>query len=78
MIPDARIQRRSCRIILALLLPFLAWTGVASALADDREQRDLVDQSRMTFSNFLADSNMTWFRPRPSRRPRVCSSCRNI
>ncbi|HNJ19165.1 MAG TPA: lipid-binding SYLF domain-containing protein, partial [Nitrospira sp.] len=62
MIPDARIQRRSCRIILALLLPFLAWTGVASALADDREQRDLVEQSRMTLSNFLADSNMTWFR----------------
>ncbi|HQR14146.1 MAG TPA: lipid-binding SYLF domain-containing protein, partial [Nitrospira sp.] len=60
--PNARIQRRSCRLILALLLPLLAWMGVTSVLADDREQRDLVDQSRMTLSNFLADSNMTWFR----------------
>jgi lipid-binding SYLF domain-containing protein len=30
--------------------------------AEDREQRDLVDQSRMTLANFLADPNMTWFR----------------
>ncbi len=64
MILAARIQRRSCRLILilALLLPLLTWMGAASALADDREQRDLVDQSRMTLSNFLADSNMSWFR----------------
>jgi lipid-binding SYLF domain-containing protein len=30
--------------------------------ADGREQRDLVDQARMTLSNFLADPNMSWFR----------------
>ena len=58
--PDVGIQRRSCRTILALLLLLLAWMG--PALADDREQRDLVDQSRMTLANFLADSSMTWFR----------------
>lgn len=57
------IRHRFCRAILApLLLSLLAWMAPASALADDREQRDLVDQCRMTFTNFLNDSNMSWFR----------------
>ncbi|WHZ23871.1 MAG: hypothetical protein OJF47_002983 [Nitrospira sp.] len=62
MIRHTETQRRSCGIILALLLPLLAWMTPVAASADDREQRDLVDQSRITLSNFLADSNMTWFR----------------
>jgi lipid-binding SYLF domain-containing protein len=36
--------------------------GSGAVWADDREQRNLVDQSRMTLENFLADSNMGWFR----------------
>jgi SH3 domain-containing YSC84-like protein 1 len=44
-----------------LLILFLCVAPIAHA-ADDREQRDLVDQARMTLDNFLADSNMAWFR----------------
>lgn len=63
MIRHHLVQNRSCRTTLAaLLLPLLAWMVPVSTLADDREQRDLVDQSRMTLTNFLADSNMSWFR----------------
>lgn len=61
MLRDTQTQRRSGPVILALLL-FSAWINSGPALADDREQRDLVDQSRMTLANFLADSTMTWFR----------------
>ncbi|MBA5871276.1 MAG: hypothetical protein GDA68_14960 [Nitrospira sp. CR2.1] len=61
MLRDTQTQRRSGPVILALLL-FSAWINSGPALADDREQRDLVDQSRMTLANFLADSNMSWFR----------------
>lgn len=61
MLRDTQTQRRSGHLILALLL-FFAWINSGPALADDREQRDLVDQSRMTLANFLADSNMSWFR----------------
>ena len=56
-----RVSRRSCQLIFVLLLLF-TWLTPALAFAEDREQRDLVDQARMTLSNFLADSNMTWFR----------------
>jgi len=45
-----------------LFLTLSAWMGTNSVFADDREQRDLVDQSRMTLADFLADSSMTWFR----------------
>ncbi|MFZ1502393.1 MAG: hypothetical protein WAS50_04510, partial [Nitrospira sp.] len=63
MIRYRLIRHRFCRAILTpLLLSLLAWMAPASALADDREQRDLVDQCRMTFTNFLNDSNMSWFR----------------
>lgn len=61
MLRDTQTQRRSGHLTLALLL-FFAWIDSGPALADDREQRDLVDQSRMTLANFLADSNMSWFR----------------
>ena len=30
--------------------------------ADDAEQKDLVEKSRMTLNSFLADANMEWFR----------------
>ncbi len=33
-----------------------------SRAADDREQRILVDEAQVTLGNFLADSNMGWFR----------------
>ena len=63
MIRHHLLQNRSCHSTLAaLLLSLHAWMAPVSALADDREQRDLVDQSRMTLANFLADSNMSWFR----------------
>jgi len=47
---------------MALLMSLVVIAAPVAQAADDREQRDLVDQSRMTLSNFLADSNMTWFR----------------
>lgn len=50
---------RLTALLLFAVLPLIA--PVAKA-GDDREQRDLVDQARMTIDNFLADSNMTWFR----------------
>lgn len=50
------------RGLVALLMGLVMIAASISQAADDREQRDLVDQSRMTLSNFLADSNMTWFR----------------
>lgn len=46
------------RFGLIVLVCFIA--GVARA--DDREQKDLVDQAKATFGNFVADPNMTWFR----------------
>jgi lipid-binding SYLF domain-containing protein len=45
-----------------LLLVALYPMTDGAALADDREQKDLVDQSRATLGNFLADPNMSWFR----------------
>jgi len=63
MIRNHATQSRSCPTIIAVLfLTLSAWMGTNSVFADDREQRDLVDQSRMTLANFLADSSMTWFR----------------
>ena len=63
MIRNHATQSRSCPTIIAVLFFTLsAWMGTNSVFADDREQRDLVDQSRMTLANFLVDSNMTWFR----------------
>ena len=63
MIRNHATQSRSCpTIIVVLFLTLSAWMGTNSVFADDREQRDLVDQSRMTLANFLADSSMTWFR----------------
>jgi lipid-binding SYLF domain-containing protein len=48
--------------IAVLLMSLVLAIAPAAGAADDREQRDLVDQSRMTLTNFLADSNMSWFR----------------
>ncbi len=62
MIRNHATQSRSCPTIIAVLLLLFTWLNPALAFAEDREQRDLVDQARMTLSNFLADSNMTWFR----------------
>lgn len=63
MIRNHATQSRSCPTIIAVLFFTLsAWMGTNSVFADDREQRDLVDQSRMTLADFLADSSMTWFR----------------
>jgi SH3 domain-containing YSC84-like protein 1 len=45
------------RVVLALTL-----TTASAWAVDDREPRDLIDRARMTFNNFVADSNMTWFR----------------
>ena len=47
--------------LLALFLVLTLGHPVTSA-ADEAEQRDLVEKSRMTLASFLADSNMTWFR----------------
>lgn len=55
-----RLGRRG--LIVALLMNVVMTAAPVAQGADDREQRDLVDQSRMTLSNFLADSNMTWLR----------------
>lgn len=49
-------------LLVALVMGLLMVAVPAVQAAEDREQRDLVDQSRMTLSNFLADPNMSWFR----------------
>jgi lipid-binding SYLF domain-containing protein len=46
--------------IATLLLAMVTFTMVPPVAADD--QKDLVDQARITFDAFLADSNMSWFR----------------
>lgn len=53
--------RRLRTLSLALLMASLLAPCTVSA-ADDGEQKDLVDKSRMTLNSFLADSNMQWFR----------------
>ncbi len=53
--------RRLRTLSLTLLLASLLTPPVASA-ADDAEQKDLVDKSRMTLNSFLTDTNMDWFR----------------
>ena len=45
--------------VLLLVLPVIP---AQFLFASDVEQENLVDQSRMTLRNFLADSNMGWFR----------------
>lgn len=53
----------SCRrLVVAMLVSLVVAAAPVTHATDDREQRDLVDQSRMTLFNFLADPNMTWFR----------------
>ncbi|HJT21579.1 MAG TPA: lipid-binding SYLF domain-containing protein [Nitrospira sp.] len=51
---------RCCAAAFGAVL--FAFVAAGAVWADDREQRDLVDQSRMTLENFLAGSNMGWFR----------------
>lgn len=54
---------RSAQLGLTFLLVVVLHLSIANmAIADDREQKDLVDQARATFGNFLADPNMSWFR----------------
>ena len=53
--------RRLRTLTLVLFMAFLLAPCMVSA-ADDAEQKDLVDKSRMTLNSFLADSNMEWFR----------------
>lgn len=52
------------RLSAVIFLGFLLVPALSSpsAAADDREQKDLVAQARITLDNFLADPNMTWFR----------------
>lgn len=50
------------RLVALLLLTLFLFIAPAARAGDDREQRDLVDQARMTLDNFMADPNMTWFR----------------
>lgn len=50
------------RLAALLVLTFVLGQAATIQAGDDREQRDLVDQARMTLVNFLADSNMTWLR----------------
>ena len=46
---------------LALVIALILGHPPASAAEED-EQKDLVEKSRMTLDGFLADSNMVWFR----------------
>ena len=46
---------------LALVIALIMGHPPASAAEED-EQKDLVEKSRMTLDGFLADSNMVWFR----------------
>lgn len=59
------MQMTRCRklrtLTLALVMASLLAPCMVSA-ADDAEQKDLVDKSRMTLNSFLADSNMEWLR----------------
>jgi lipid-binding SYLF domain-containing protein len=47
-------------VISILVLTLVTLTAVPTAIADD--QKDLVDQARITFDAFVADPNMGWFR----------------
>ncbi|WP_455241683.1 lipid-binding SYLF domain-containing protein [Petrachloros mirabilis] len=59
------MQMTRCRklrtLTLALVMASLLAPCMVSA-ADDAEQNDIVDKSRMTLNSFLADSNMEWLR----------------
>ncbi len=56
-----RSTKRATQLVSSiLLLALVTLTMVPTATADD--QKDLVDQARITFEAFLADSNMGWFR----------------
>ncbi|WP_455370417.1 lipid-binding SYLF domain-containing protein [Petrachloros mirabilis] len=59
------MQMTRCRklrtLTLALVMASLLAPCMVSA-ADDAEQKDIVDKSRMTLNSFLADSNMEWLR----------------
>lgn len=49
-----------CLMVVTMVLSLaVASDGQA---ADDREQQILVDEAQMTLRNFMADSNMGWFR----------------
>ncbi|MGA6827466.1 lipid-binding SYLF domain-containing protein [Nitrospira sp. NS4] len=62
MVPRAAATFGHRLVVLLLVLVMMAIAPIAKASDTDREQRDLVDQARMTLDNFMADPNMTWFR----------------
>lgn len=51
----------SLALSLALFMTLILGHPLAS-FADEAEQKELVEKSRMTLDGFLADSNMAWFR----------------
>ena len=49
-------------LAVALLLSLVAGPTIATASSEESELKELVDRSNTTLENFVADSNMTWFR----------------
>lgn len=47
---------------LALLLGPIAGPTIATASSEEHELKELVERSKTTLENFVADSNMAWFR----------------
>ncbi|MGQ0694487.1 MAG: lipid-binding SYLF domain-containing protein [Nitrospiraceae bacterium] len=59
MMPTRLIKPHT--LSLALLLVLVVGQPIANA-SEEAELKDLVERSRTTLDNFLADSNMAWFR----------------
>jgi lipid-binding SYLF domain-containing protein len=49
-------------LLLGLLVTFITSPRIAVASSEENELKELVDRSHTTLENFMADSNMTWFR----------------
>ena len=49
-------------LALALLLGPIVGPTIATASSEEHELRELVERSKTTLENFVADSNMGWFR----------------
>jgi lipid-binding SYLF domain-containing protein len=49
-------------LFLALLLGPIAGPPIVMASSDESDLKELVERSRTTLENFMADSNMGWFR----------------
>lgn len=73
---STRFRKRLPILVRLLTVLFFVLSHVTSAVADSTEQQELVDKARITTDSLLVDPDFPGS-VSTSKRPRLCSSCRN-